>query len=137
MQTLVTGASGFVRQALCYYLLAQGHAVRPPLRSAEYPAAAGQTFLASDGQDLSTPQLIQLMATGINRPARKLPVLVALLQAGGLLPGKCSENDRLLVSLQVDSGHTQARLGWTPPVSVEDGGRDMTRWYAGLRDTQG
>lgn len=137
MQTLVTGASGFVRQALCHYLLAQGHAVRPPLRCAEHPAAAGQTFLASDGQYLSTPQLIQLMVEGINRPVRMQPLLAALLQAGGLLPDKCGEIDRLVVSLQVDSGNTQARLGWTPPVSVENGGRDMARWYAGLQDIQG
>lgn len=137
MQTLVTGASGFVGQALCYYLLAQGHAVRPPLHCAEHPAATVQTFLASDGQDLSTRQLIQLMAEGINRPARLPPVLLALLQAGGQLPGKCGEIDRLVGSLQVDSGHTQAQLGSAPHVSVEDGVREMVRWYAGLQDIQG
>jgi nucleoside-diphosphate-sugar epimerase len=103
---------------------------------AQHPAAAGQTFLASDGQDLSTPQLIRLMAEGMNRPARLLPVPVALLQAGGSLLGKRGEIDRLVGSLQVDSGHTQAQLGWTPPVSVEDGVREMARWYAGLQDTR-
>jgi nucleoside-diphosphate-sugar epimerase len=105
------------------------------LRCAEQPAAAGQTFLASDGHDLSTPQLIRLMAEGMNRPARLLPVPVALLQAGGSLLGKRGEIERLVGSLQVDSGHTQAQLGWTPPVSVEDGVREMARWYAGLQDT--
>jgi nucleoside-diphosphate-sugar epimerase len=106
------------------------------LRCAEHPAAAGQTFLASDGQDLSTPQLIRLMAEGMNRRARLLHVPVALLQAGGSLLGKRGEIDRLVGSLQVDNGHTQAQLGWIPPVSVEDGVREMARWYAGLQDTQ-
>jgi nucleoside-diphosphate-sugar epimerase len=103
---------------------------------AVHPAAAGQTLLVSDGQDLSTPQLIRLMAEGMNRPARLLPVPVALLQAGGSLLGKRGEIDRLVGSLQVDSGYTQAQLGWTPPVSVEDGVREMAQWYAGLQDTQ-
>jgi nucleoside-diphosphate-sugar epimerase len=103
---------------------------------AVHPAAAGQMLLVSDGQDLSTPHLIRLMAEGMNRPARLLPVPVALLQAGGSLLGKRGEIDRLVGSLQVDSGYTQAQLGWTPPVSVEDGVREMARWYVGLQDTQ-
>jgi nucleoside-diphosphate-sugar epimerase len=103
------------------------------LRCAEHPAAAGQTFLASDGHDLSTPQLIRLMAEGMNRPARLLPVPVALLQAGSSLLGKRGDIDRLAGSLQVDSRHTQAQLGWSPPVSVKDGVREMARWYAGMQ----
>jgi nucleoside-diphosphate-sugar epimerase len=106
------------------------------LRCAEHSAAAGQTFLASDDQDLSTPQLIRLMAEGMNRPARLLTVPMALLQAGGSLLGKRGEIDRLVGSLQVDSGYTQAQLGWAPPVSVADGVREMARWYAGLQDAQ-
>jgi nucleoside-diphosphate-sugar epimerase len=101
------------------------------LRCARHPAAAGQTFLASDGHDLSTPQLIRLMAEGMNRSARLLPVPVALLKAGGSLLGKRGEIERLVGSLQVDAGHTQAQLGWTPPVSVEDGVQEMARWYGG------
>lgn len=99
---------------------------------AEHPAAVGQTFLAPDGQDLSTTELIRLMAEGMERRARLLPVPAMVLKAGGSLLGKRSEIDRLVGSLQVDSGYTRAQLGWTPPVSVEDGVREMARWYAGL-----
>ena len=105
------------------------------LHCADNPAAAGQTFLASDGHDLSTPQLILLMAEGMNRSMRLLPMPVALLRAVGYLLGKRSEIDRLVGSLQVDSRHTQVHLGWTPPVSVEDGVREMARWYVNARDT--
>lgn len=106
------------------------------LRCAQHPAAAGQTFLASDGQGLSTSQLIRLMAEGMNRPARLFPVPVALLQAGGSLLGKRGEIDRLVGSLQVDSGYTHAQLAWTPPASMEDGVREMARWYAELQDAR-
>lgn len=102
------------------------------VRCVEHPAAAGQAFLVSDGHDLSTPELIRLMAEGMGRRAHLLPVPVSLLQAGGSLLGKRSEIDRLVSSLQVDNGYTLAQLEWTPPVSVEDGIRKMAWWYANL-----
>jgi len=103
---------------------------------AEHPVAAGQTFLASDGHDLSTPQLIRLMAEGMNRPVRLLSIPRVLLQAVGSLLGKRSEIHRLMGSLQVDSSYIQAQLDWTPPVSVEEGVHEMAQWYAGLQDTK-
>jgi nucleoside-diphosphate-sugar epimerase len=99
-------------------------------------SAAGQTFLASDGQDLSTPQLIQLMAEGMNRPAILLPVPLTLLKAVGFVLGRGGEIDRLVGSLQVDSGYTQEQLGWIPPMSVKDGVREMARWYASWQDAE-
>lgn len=103
------------------------------LRCLEHPAAAGQTFLASDDHDISTSQLIRLMGEGMSLPVRLLPVPVALLQAGGSLVGRRSRIDRLISSLQVDSRHTQNQLAWRPPVSVEDGVMEMARWYANLQ----
>ena len=76
------------------------------------------------------------MANGMNRPSRLLLVPVAVLQAGGSLLGKCGEIDRLVDSLQLFSGYTQAQLSWTPPMSVKDGVREMVRWYVSSRDTQ-
>lgn len=105
------------------------------LLCAEHPAAAGRTFLASDGCDLSTPQLLRLMAVGSGRPSRLPHVPVALLQAGGSLLRRRGEIDRLVGSLQVDSEHTQAQLGWEPRVSVEDGVRQMARCFVNLRDS--
>jgi nucleoside-diphosphate-sugar epimerase len=103
---------------------------------AAHPAAAGQALLVSDGQDLSTPQLIQLLAEGMNKPARLLPVPVGGLRAAGSLLGKRAEIDRLVGSLQVDSRHTRELLGWIPPVSAEDGVREMARWYSRSQDAQ-
>ncbi len=102
---------------------------------AKHPAAAGKTFLASDGHDLSTPQFIRLIAEGMNKPSLLVPVPVALLQAVSTLLGKRDEIARLVSSLQVDTSQTVAELAWTAPVSVEDGVREMALWYSGLQDT--
>ena len=87
----------------------------------EHPAAANETFLVSDGEDLSTPDLIRRMARAMNRPARLLPVPVWALQAGASLLGKGDAVQRLCGNLQVDISKARSLLGWVPPVSVDEG----------------
>ena len=101
------------------------------------PAARGQTFLAADGEDMSTTGLMQRMGAALGRPARLLPVSPALLQGGAALLGRKGVAQRLLGSLQLDITHTRATLGWTPPVTVDEGLRRVARAYrAGIvRDT--
>ena len=86
-----------------------------------HPQAANQTFLVSDGEDLSTPDLIRRMARAMNRPARLLPVPVWALKAGALLLGKGDAVQRLCGNLQVDISKSRTLLGWNPPVSVDEG----------------
>jgi nucleoside-diphosphate-sugar epimerase len=90
-------------------------------RCIDHPAAAGQTFLASDGEDLSTAELLRRMGQAMGRPARLVPVPASLLGAGAALLGRRAVAQRLLGSLQVDIAHTRHTLGWTPPVSVNEG----------------
>jgi nucleoside-diphosphate-sugar epimerase len=90
-------------------------------RCVDHPRAAGQSFLVSDGEDLSTPDLIRHMAVAMGRSARFFPVPVSLVRLAGNALGKRAEIDRLLGSLQIDSSHTRQALGWTPPVSIEEG----------------
>lgn len=99
------------------------------LTCAGHPAAAGQAFLVSDGEDLSTAELLRRMGRALSRPARLWPCPPALLRlaAGGL--GRASVAQRLLGSLRVDIAHTTAVLGWTPPISVDEG---LRRAAAGL-----
>ena len=87
----------------------------------EHPAAANETFMVSDGEDLSTPDLIRRMARAMNRPARLLPVPVWALQAGASLLGKGDAVQRLCGNLQVDISKSRTLLGWNPPVSVDEG----------------
>jgi nucleoside-diphosphate-sugar epimerase len=86
-----------------------------------HPQAANQTFLVSDGQDLSTAELVRGMACAAGVPARFLPVPVWALQAGASLLGKGNEMQRLCGNLQVDMSKARSLLGWVPPISVEEG----------------
>lgn len=86
----------------------------------DHPAAANQTFLVSDGEDLSTPELLQRVGVALGRPARLVAVPPSLLQAGASMLGKRAVAQRLLASLQVDISKTRALLGWTPPLAVDD-----------------
>ena len=86
-----------------------------------HPQAANQIFLVSDGEDLSTTELIRGMARAAGVPARLLPVPVWALQAGAKLLGKGDAVQRLCGNLQVDISKARELLGWVPPVSVEEG----------------
>jgi nucleoside-diphosphate-sugar epimerase len=86
-----------------------------------HPQAANQTFLVSDGQAMSTTELVRGMAQAAGVPARLLPVPVWALQAGASLLGKGDAVQRLCGNLQVDMSKARSLLGWVPPVSVEEG----------------
>jgi len=92
-----------------------------------HPQAANQTFLVSDGQDLSTTELVRGMAQAAGVPARLLPVPVWALQAGATLLGKGDAVQRLCGNLQVDISKARNLLGWVPPVSLEEGLRQAVK----------
>ena len=86
-----------------------------------HPQAANQTFLVSDGQDLSTTELVRGMAQAAGVPAHLLPMPAWAFQAGASLLGKGDAVQRLCGNLQVDKSKARSLLGWVPPVSVEEG----------------
>ncbi|MBB2753451.1 UNVERIFIED_ORG: UDP-glucose 4-epimerase [Rhizobium aethiopicum] len=86
-----------------------------------HPGAAGQTFLAGDGEDLSTPGLIEGIAAGLGVKPMLLPFPPALLQLGARLTGKDAVYQRLCGSLQVDISHARNVLGWSPIVTPREG----------------
>ena len=87
----------------------------------EHPNAANQVFLVSDDDDLSTAEMVQLMAKVQGKSNLALPVPPALFSISGAMLGKKQVVDRLIGSLQVDISHTKNTLNWSPPYSVEDG----------------
>ncbi|MBE0509028.1 MAG: nucleoside-diphosphate sugar epimerase, partial [Marinospirillum sp.] len=87
----------------------------------DHPAAANQVFLAGDGQDLSTTELLRGVAKAMGKPSRLLPVPAGFLKLAATLLGKKAVADRLLGSLQVDISKARILLGWQPPLSVEEG----------------
>lgn len=85
----------------------------------DHPAAANQTFLVSDGEDLSTTELLERTAQALGTTSRLLPFPARLLEWGAGVLGKRAVAQRLCGSLQVDIRHTCETLGWQPPVSVD------------------
>ena len=99
------------------------------IRCIDHPAAAGETFLVADGEDLSTPELVRQLAQAMGRSPRLIPVPVSWLQAAGRLTGKAAQVSRLVASLQVDATRTREVLGWVPPLSVAAGLRGTVKAY--------
>jgi nucleoside-diphosphate-sugar epimerase len=90
-----------------------------------HPKAVNQTFLLSDGEDVSTTQLLQQLARAQGAPSRLLPVPSSWLQGAMRLVGKADMAQRLLGNLQVDSRKARELLGWAPPFGFEAGVADM------------
>jgi nucleoside-diphosphate-sugar epimerase len=84
-----------------------------------HPAAANQIFLASDGEDLSTTQLLRKLAGALGKPARLVPIPAWLMSGAAALLGQRALSDRILGSLQVDISKNRQLLGWTPPVTLD------------------
>ncbi|MEO7361474.1 MAG: SDR family oxidoreductase, partial [Gemmatimonadaceae bacterium] len=85
-----------------------------------HPDAADQTFLVSDGHDLSTTELLQRMARALGKPSRLIPVPPAILEFCAALIGRQAVAQRLLGSLQLDITKARELLGWTPAMSVDE-----------------
>lgn len=94
-----------------------------------HPAAAGQTYLVSDGKDVSTPELIQRTAEALDLSARLFPVPVSFMRLAGRLTGKSGAVNRLAGSLTVDSSKIREELGWKPPFTMEEGLRETAGWF--------
>lgn len=84
-----------------------------------HPGAAGETFMASDGHDLSTTELVRLIGDALGRRARLMPVPPRTIAVLGSALGRRAAVERLLGDLQVDIGKNRDILGWEPPMSVE------------------
>jgi nucleoside-diphosphate-sugar epimerase len=91
--------------------------------------AAGQTFLASDGEDLSTADLCVRLGRALGRPSRLIPVPLTVLRSAATLLRRSGEFQRLLGSLQVDSSSLRTALGWAPPFTVDQGLAATAAWF--------
>lgn len=96
---------------------------------AKHPAAANQAFLASDGEDLSTPELLRRLGRALGRPARLLPVPASLLRLAAAAAGKGEVLRRLCGSLQVDISKNRELLGWRPPLDADESLRRTAAWF--------
>jgi nucleoside-diphosphate-sugar epimerase len=93
----------------------------------DHRSAANQTFLAGDGQDVSTPELLRAIGHALGKPARLLPCPTSLLVLVASLLGKKAEAQRLTGNLQVDISKASSLLGWQPVVSLQQGLREVAQ----------
>lgn len=99
---------------------------------ATHPAAAGQTYLVSDGEDVSTPDLLRQLGMGMGCPARLFRCPLPLLKIVGRFARKSDQVERLLGSLQVDNSKIRRELGWKPPYTLQQGLQETAQWYRNI-----
>lgn len=93
--------------------------------------AAGQTYLVSDGVDVSTPDLIRQVAASLEKPPRLFPFPPFLITLAGELTGKSAGVDRLIGSFTVDCSKIRRELAWVPPYTLIGGLVETAQWFMG------
>jgi len=114
-------------------LLYVGNLVDAILVALEHPHAANKLYLLSDGQDVSTSQLVERIAKALHKPPRLFAVPQGLIRAVAGVLGKSSAVDRLFGSLYLDSGKIQQELQWKPPFTVQQGLAQTAEWLLNVR----
>ena len=102
-------------------LLYVGNLVDALMMCATHPAAANNTYLVSDGEAVSTPEILRGLAKELGVSSRVLPFPIGLLKLMAAMFGRADQVDRLVGSLQVDSTKIRHQLGWLPPYSLQQG----------------
>jgi len=110
-------ASVHNRRSLIYL----GNLVDALIACSTHPVAAGHTYLVCDGEEISTPDLLRQLGNAMGCPAHLLPFPPSWLRTLGKLSGKSDQVERLLSSLQVDSGKIRHDLNWVPPYTLQQG----------------
>ncbi|WP_439113855.1 NAD-dependent epimerase/dehydratase family protein [Hydrogenophaga sp.] len=100
---------------------------------ARHPAAGNETFLVSDGADVSTSRLLRAMGQALGRPARLVPIPQKWLEQGLRWLGQGALVQRLCADLAVDIEKNQRLLNWTPPVALEQELQLTARAYKAQR----
>lgn len=112
-------------------LIFVGNLVDGLSQCAFHPRAAGQTYLISDGQDLSVADMFAELARQLGRPCRTFVCPVWVLKLLGRLTGKSAAIDRLTQDLQLDSTSICQDLNWSPPIEVAQAFGETVNWYKG------
>ncbi len=94
-----------------------------------HPAAAGQTFVAADGEDVSLAELLRRIAVGLGVRSHLFACPGALLEFAATIAGHRRALDKLTASLCVDERKARTLLGWSPEVPLADGLRAMTESF--------
>lgn len=114
-------------------LIYVGNLVDALISCAIHPVASGKTYLVCDGEDISTPELLNSLGVGMGRPARLFQCPMWLLSMMGEITGRSDQLQRLVGSLQIDSHKIRSELNWKPPYSLQQGLKITAEWYREAR----
>ena len=106
-----------------------GNLVDALIACATHPAAAGQTYLVSDGEDVSTAMLVEKIAHALGRKSRTFYFPPDILRAVAAVLGRAEQVDRLFGALRVSDEKIRSELAWVPPYTLEQGLRATAEWY--------
>lgn len=106
-----------------------GNLVDVIIMSLTHPHAVGKTFLVSDGDDVSTPELVRRIAAAMGRQPFLLPIPASWMRWAGRTLGRQAAVDRLLGSLSVDITPMREELGWKPRYTMQAGLEATAHWY--------
>lgn len=91
-------------------------------------------FTVSDGEDLSTPELIRRIAGAMGRRVMLFSCPVPILKGLAKVMGRSGVVERLCGSLTVGNCSDLAGLGWKPPFTVNQGIERTVQWYMRRND---
>jgi nucleoside-diphosphate-sugar epimerase len=97
-----------------------------------HPNASNQTYLVSDGEDVSTPELIRMISALFNKRPRLFSVPGLCLHIASRISGKGPTMDRLIGSLTVDTAKITEELDWRPPFTLQEGLEKTVAWFRGI-----
>ncbi len=117
-------------------LIYLGNLVDAIITCTTHPNAAGQTYLVSDGEDVSMAQLVNKIALSLKRPNYLFPFPISIMRLFAKLIGKKASVDRLTQSLIIDSSKIRKELDWQPPLSMEQGLKVAADWHRTMSNTE-
>ena len=94
-----------------------------------HPGAGQKTYLVSDGEDISTPELIRQIAAALGKPVRLFYLPLFMLRFAGIITGKSQAIDRLTGYLSVDTLKIKKELNWNPPFTLDHGIKNTAEWF--------
>lgn len=106
-----------------------GNLVSALIICATHPAAAGQTYLVRDSENVSTALLAKKISVALGRNSRLFYFPVTLLRIAGAALGRTDQIDRLFGSLRVNDAKLRGELGWVPPYTLDQGLSATAAWY--------
>lgn len=110
-----------------------GNLVDALIACAAQPAAAGQTYLIKDGEDVSTALLAEKVSQALRRNNRSFYFPPVLLRAAAAMLGRTGQVDSLFAALRVNDAKIRSELGWMPPYTLDQGLRATVDWFVARR----